>query len=83
MTCGGNGALNLWKYSYRTERKRMNPDTSQDEGVAGTIKLLGSEVISPQPVLAFDWNADKEGLCVFASLDQTVKIGIVTKLKTL
>jgi len=38
------------------------------------------QVISSQPIVSFDWSADKEGLCVLSCLDQTLRSYIVTKL---
>jgi len=33
-----------------------------------------------QPIVALDWHTDKAGLFVCTALDQTVKIGITTKI---
>jgi WD repeat-containing protein 92 len=49
-------------------------------GVAGSVELLNSRVISTQPVVSFDWHPDKAGLCCLAALDQSLRIYIVTKL---
>lgn len=49
-------------------------------GVPGSLELLNSKVISSQPIVSFDWSPDKEGLCVLACLDQTIRSYIVTKL---
>ena len=51
-----------------------------EEGVVGTVDLLNSRTFSTQPINSFDWHHDKEGLCVFGSFDQSVRVGIVTKL---
>lgn len=48
-------------------------------GVCGTVELLNSRVLSTQPIISMDWSADREGLCVLASLDQTVRVYIVSK----
>jgi hypothetical protein len=48
--------------------------------VAGTCELLNARVVSSQPVVAWDWHGEKEGLAVGAALDQTVRVYIVTKL---
>lgn len=69
--------------SYPAERKRQDLETKQDIGVMGTIELISSADISTQPVLSFDWHSDREGLCAMGCLDQSVKVGFVTKLKTL
>ena len=79
MTCGGNGSLELWKYSYPTQRKIKEKD-GHDKGVLGQIQLLQKKTFSTQPVASFDWNADKEGLAVMGCLDQTVRVLICTKL---
>jgi hypothetical protein len=49
-------------------------------GIAGTVELLNSHVISTQRIVSFDWSPDREGLCCMSSLDQTMKVFIVTKL---
>lgn len=56
MTSGGNGSLNLWKYSYPKARKVKDED-EREKGVAGTVNLINSAVISTQPVGSFDWNS--------------------------
>jgi len=81
MTTGGNGSMNLWRYSYPGQRKRKEIDSEEEVGIVGSCELLSSTAMSTQPILCFDWNSDKEGLCVCGSLDQTVRVGIVTKLK--
>ncbi|KAB7502816.1 WD repeat-containing protein 92 [Armadillidium nasatum] len=82
MTSGGNGSLNLWKYSYPPKRTKLLDDGSV-EGVAGEVQDLNDAIFSSQPITSFDWCADKTGLCTFVGIDQTVKIGIITKLNTL
>jgi len=79
MTCGGNGSLELWKYSYPTQRKIKEKD-GHDKGVLGTVEQLQKKTFSTQPVASFDWNADKEGLAVMGILDQTVRVVVCTKL---
>lgn len=44
------------------------------------VSLILLQVISSQPIVSFDWSADKEGLCVLSCLDQTLRSYIVTKL---
>ncbi|KAJ1496035.1 hypothetical protein T484DRAFT_1760308 [Baffinella frigidus] len=66
---------------------RGGPRVVKDEegietGVMGTVELLNSRNFSTQPINSFDWSNDKEGLCVFGSYDQSVRVGIVTKLNT-
>lgn len=78
-TLGGNGGINLYKYNYPMSR------TSKDEkgvvsGVVGSVELLNARVLAPQPFVAFDWCAEKEGLAAATCLDQTLRVFIVTKL---
>ena len=79
MTCGGNGSLELWRYSYPSQRKIREKD-GHEKGVLGTVEQLQKKTFSTQPVASFDWNADKEGLAVMGCLDQTVRVLICTKL---
>jgi len=79
MTTGGNGGLNLYKYSYPKQRQTKDAE-GRPMGVPGTVELLNSKIISTQPIVSFDWNLDKEGLSALACLDQTIRIFIVTKL---
>jgi WD repeat-containing protein 92 len=79
MTGGGNGGFNLYKYHYPKSRTTAAKD-NVPMGVAGTVELLNSKVISSQPIVSFDWSPDKEGLCVLSCLDQTIRSYIVTKL---
>lgn len=79
MTCGGNGGLNIYKYSYPANRVEKDSEGNM-RGVLGGLELLNSRVISTQPIVSFDWSPDKEGLCCFAALDQQIRVYIVTKL---
>ncbi|CAI9730376.1 repeat-containing 92 [Octopus vulgaris] len=82
MTMGGNGSVNLWQYYYPEKRVTKDPG-GIEMGVAGKVNLLQNITISTQPIATLDWNADKAGLCVCASFDQTVRVLIVTKLNRL
>jgi WD40 repeat protein len=79
MTCGGNGGLNIYKYSYPSQRSIKDANGVM-KGQPGSVELLNSKVISTQPIVSFDWSPDKEGLACMACLDQTVRVNIVTKL---
>ena len=68
VTLGGNGALNLWKYHYPTNRTLTDTD-GIPRGVCGKIELLNEKVIAQQPIVSCDWNVDKMGLGVTCSLD--------------
>tara|TARA_B100000795_G_scaffold171442_1_gene129229 strand:- start:104 stop:598 length:495 start_codon:yes stop_codon:yes gene_type:complete len=79
MTCGGNGGLNIYKYSYPSQRSIKDANGVM-KGQPGSVELLNSKVISTQPIVSFDWSPDKEGLACMCCLDQTVRVNIVTKL---
>jgi len=50
------------------------------EGIPGTVESLNNATLSTQPISAFDWSADKLGLAVCSSFDQTVRVLISTGL---
>lgn len=71
----------LLMYShYPSQRQIKDKDSGENEGVMGTTELLNTAIVAEQPVASFDWNTDKLGLVVFAAFDQTVRVGIITKL---
>jgi len=82
MTCGGNGGLNVYRYSYPSKRTAKDPE-GRLKGVPGTVELMNSRVIGTQPVVSFDWSPDKAGLACLAALDQTVRVIVTTKLERL
>ncbi len=64
--------------------QRVKKDSEElDEGVVGAVNLLQNVTLSTQPISSFDWSADKLGLCVCTSFDQTLRVLIVTKLNQL
>jgi len=79
MTAGGNGGLNLYKYTYPVSRQ-MKDTEGRAKGVVGSVELLNARVMADQPFVSFDWCAEKEGLAAATALDQTLRILIVTKL---
>ena len=79
QTTGGNGGINVYKYHYPEERVVKDAE-GIPRGVAGRAELLNARVVSSQPLVAWDWSPDKEGLAVAAALDQTLRVFIVTKL---
>jgi len=80
-TLGGNGAVNLYKYSY--PEKRVIDDLNNNPiGVVGNVKILNEKELAQQPIISWDWNPDKLGLAVMCALDQSVKVVIVTRLGT-
>ncbi|PFH32719.1 putative WD repeat-containing protein 92 [Besnoitia besnoiti] len=79
-TCTGNGQLAVHKYSYPKQRAVADTESGLERGVVGTWELLNDKEASTQPLVSFDWHPNKLGLCVFASLDQTVRVYVATKL---
>lgn len=49
----------------------------------GEVELLQNTIVANQPISGFDWNADKLGLAICSSFDQSIRVVIVTKLNTL
>jgi hypothetical protein len=49
-------------------------------GVAGTHAQLADRIISSQPVSGFDWSTDKAGVFVAAAFDQTLRVGLASRL---
>jgi len=80
MTGGGNGGFNIYKYRYPKNRVGKHHSDEAPIGIAGSVELLNSRVISTQPIVSFDWSPDREGLCCMSCLDQTMRVFIVTKL---
>ncbi len=74
--------LILFCSNYPAQRSVEDGD-GLSMGVAGTVSLLQDVTFSTQPIAGFDWNQDKQGLCVCVSFDQAVRVLIVTKLNTL
>ncbi|KAF5840799.1 WD40-repeat-containing domain protein, partial [Dunaliella salina] len=81
MVCSGDGTLYLYKYHYPDQRRIKDHD-NHDLGVVGSVELLSNRTVSSQPVCSFDFSPDKEGLFCCAAFDQTLRVGIVTKLNT-
>ncbi|TSN48486.1 WD repeat-containing protein 92 [Bagarius yarrelli] len=72
--------LHLCLKSEYPEKRCVKDGDGVDKGVAGTLNLLQNVTLSTQPIASLDWSPDKQGLCVCASFDQTVRVLIVTKL---
>lgn len=79
---GGGGDLTLSRYEYPPERSLRDPD-GVARGVAGSIVRINQVKVGDQPVNALDWNDSKEGLLACTSLDQSVRVMLVTKLSLL
>lgn len=79
MTGGGTGSVRVWKYNYPDKRYKELSDGSK-AGIAGSLSMLSASTVSQQPVHCFDWCAEKTGLCVAGSFDQTVRVLITTNL---
>jgi hypothetical protein len=52
-------------------------------GVVGSSQLVCNNVISSQPVAAFDWHSGKAGVFVAAAYDQTVRVGMASRVNAL
>ncbi|ETO10560.1 hypothetical protein RFI_26815 [Reticulomyxa filosa] len=80
-TTGGNGTVQLWKYSYPSQRSIIDKETNTKKGVMGEIvPLTDAHKCSDQPLISWHWNKDKIGLACATSLDQKVRVFFVTKL---
>jgi WD repeat-containing protein 92 len=83
MVHAGNGGMFLYKYRYPDARS-VNDKDDRPMGVAGAIDLIAqTRTATAQPVHCFDWNRDKEGLAVYGSYDQCLRIMTVTGLSKL
>lgn len=79
----GCGNLMLYKYSYPDKRQITGAD-GLPVGVPGTLEpLCFTQNLSTQPIVSFDWHSEKRGLAAMASLEQSVKVLICTKLESI
>ena len=76
---GGDGSLSIYKYNYPSQRS-IEAEDKKPRGVIGNVELLNTKEIATQPIVSLDWNRDKIGLGVTASLDQKCSVVIVSKL---
>ncbi|VTZ70597.1 WD repeat-containing protein 92, putative [Plasmodium chabaudi chabaudi] len=77
---GGDGNLILYKYINPEKNFVFDELKGYKKGIVGELDKLNHLNVSTQPIISFDWNKDKLGLCAFASLDQTIRVYIITKL---
>eukprot|EP00040_Diaphanoeca_grandis_P016899 m.87639 g.87639 ORF g.87639 m.87639 type:complete len:362 (-) comp26099_c1_seq2:108-1193(-) len=81
VSTGGNGSIHLWKYKYPAARQLKGKGKDDEmEGVAGEMEELNRVSLSTQPIASFAWSAEKLGLFVTTSFDQTIRVAICTKL---
>ncbi|XP_065076828.1 dynein axonemal assembly factor 10 [Ochlerotatus camptorhynchus] len=78
-SCGGAGNIRLWIYHY-PEKRTKTTASGEDQGVVGTLEMLNATTVSTQPVNAFDWSPDRQGLAVCGAFDQTVRVLVSTNL---
>ncbi|XP_062549976.1 dynein axonemal assembly factor 10 [Armigeres subalbatus] len=78
-SCGGAGNIRLWLYHY-PEKRTKSTSTGEEQGVVGSLEMLNATTISTQPVHAFDWSPDRQGLAVCGAFDQTVRVLVSTNL---
>jgi hypothetical protein len=50
LTSGGNGGLNLYRYTYPPTRTERDPE-GQLRGKMGTTELLNARIVSTQPIV--------------------------------
>ncbi|OEH80377.1 wd g-beta repeat-containing protein [Cyclospora cayetanensis] len=79
-TCTGGGTVSILLYSYPDQRSIADPQTGLMRGVVGSQQILNDAEVSTQPVVAWDWHPQKIGLAISASLDQQIRLTVVTKL---
>lgn len=79
MTSGGTGSVRLWNYKYPDKRYQELSDGTK-AGVAGNLQMLTATALSQQPIHCLDWCAEKTGLLVCGSFDQTIRVLITTNL---
>lgn len=72
ITASGEGRLQLWQYDC------TYTNSLDDERPENNIKLLNSTVVSSQPIICFDWSHNFEGLAVCGSIDQSIRIILIT-----
>jgi len=60
MVLGGDGTLMLYKYQYPDQRVVKDKD-GKAAGVAGTMNMINSKIVSTQPISSWDWSPDKVG----------------------
>eukprot|EP01013_Petalomonas_cantuscygni_P000728 TRINITY_DN10730_c0_g1_i1.p1 TRINITY_DN10730_c0_g1~~TRINITY_DN10730_c0_g1_i1.p1 ORF type:complete len:384 (+),score=68.71 TRINITY_DN10730_c0_g1_i1:179-1330(+) len=77
-----SGEYAILRYRYPAQRTLKDPD-GHERGVAGTIEQVQKVQYGSQPVVSFDLHGAKEGLMVSASIDQTIRVLIATKLDAL
>ncbi|KAI9173232.1 hypothetical protein H9P43_007363 [Blastocladiella emersonii ATCC 22665] len=80
VASSGLGALSLYRYRYPAPSRVAKDENGVPMGVIGSVECLNSAVVAEQPVASFDWSPDKQGLCAYTAFDQTLRVGIVTKL---
>lgn len=79
MVGGGDGTVSLYKYAYPDQRRATDAD-GKEYGVTGEVRCLTYRQLSTQPINCWDWSADKEGLAVCGSFDQSVRVVICSRL---
>ena len=79
---GGDGTLSVHKYAYPKQR-RLQLNEEECVGNAGQTHLLVESKVSTQPISAFDWNKDKEGLAICSSFDSRIRLLFITGMNKL
>ena len=79
---GGDGTLSMHKYTYPKQRRLQLNEKECIDNVGQTHLLVESKV-STQPINAFDWNKDKEGLALCSSFDSRIRLLFITGMNKL
>ena len=79
---GGDGTLSMHKYTYPKQR-RLQLNEKECIGNVGQTHLLVESKVSTQPINAFDWNKDKEGLALCSSFDSRIRLLFITGMNKL
>lgn len=72
ITTNGGGCIKYWKY------ESVIPDQSGATRKLTGLKLLQTSTIATQPITCFDWSQNFEGLAVCGSIDQTIRVLIIS-----
>ena len=84
QNCGRSGSHQArGRFSARPGRRSAKAGKGAARGVAGALERLAARGLSSQPLTGFDWSPDKLGLFACTALDQTLRVGFVTRLQAL
>lgn len=64
----GDGSVEMYKYEYPADRRKE----------PGILKRLASRSLASQPINAWDWHREKQGLAVCTGFDQVIRVVLAT-----